>query len=699
MSNHLANENSPYLLQHAENPVEWYPWCEEALARARNENKPIFLSIGYAACHWCHVMAHESFENEETAAMMNAAFINIKVDREERPDLDNIYMTATASMTGSGGWPMSVFLTPDLRPFYAGTYFPPVRRFNMPSFRDLLTGIAQGWLENPQEIYRIGAQVTKHIQQLSETKNSGTFPLTHALLITAADHLVQSYDWGFGGWGEAPKFPHPMSIEFLLSMATGQTAILLPEKSEKYLKTACHSLKAMARGGMYDVVGGGFARYSVDNIWKTPHFEKMLYDNAQLSLAYLHAYLITGEAQYRHTCEETLDFILREMTHPDGGFYSSLDADSEGHEGKFYTWDLAEIQSALPDDIDFFTAAYGLAPTSSQGENNSHGFEGKLILQRTLDDQTMATRLKLEPAQLRERISACHARLLQVRNKCIRPATDDKILTAWNALALTAFAEAGRYLGRPDYLAAAERNAHFILEHLAADGRLLRSWRHGTARHQAYLEDYASLIIGLLALYQSSSRFEWYLQALKIGDEMIKHFADPDGGFFDVSDDHERLLLRPKELQDNATPCGGSLASIALLLLAEFGDRPEWRSLAETTLTNVLDSAIRYPTSFSRWLCAADFALGPTQQVAIIGDPDVSATRTLQAVLWKNYQPHLVLAASDKHPNPGMPALLADRPMLDGLPTAYVCQGFVCRQPVNTPEALSEQLASHKPQK
>ncbi|HSJ87605.1 MAG TPA: thioredoxin domain-containing protein, partial [Anaerolineales bacterium] len=448
MSNQLINENSPYLLQHANNPVDWHPWGEEALTKAKTENKPIFLSIGYAACHWCHVMEHESFEDAETAAIMNENFISIKVDREERPDLDSIYMQATTAMTGSGGWPMSVFLTPDLRPFYAGTYFPPVRRYNMPAFKDVLLSMANAWKEQRDEINRVGSQILQYIQpQVVSSDGEGTF--TEQSLEEATKSLLDGYDWGNGGWGGAPKFPQPMTIEFLLRRALSNS----PHR-EQALKASVHILNAMSRGGMYDVVGGGFARYSVDNFWRVPHFEKMLYDNAQLALAYLHGYLVTGEQRFRQICEETLDFILREMTHPMGGFYSSLDADSEGEEGKFYVWTQDELQNVLGADFDIFKAAYGI---TSQGN-----WEGKTVLQRAMDDATLAARFKLNAETLRQKLSDSHRKLLHIRSGRVRPGTDDKILVMWNALALDVFAEAGRYLERKDYLEAATRNARFL---------------------------------------------------------------------------------------------------------------------------------------------------------------------------------------------------------------------------------------------
>jgi uncharacterized protein YyaL (SSP411 family) len=676
--NQLIHESSPYLLQHANNPVNWYPWGEEALAKAKAENKPIFLSIGYAACHWCHVMEHESFEDPETAALMNQNFISIKVDREERPDLDSIYMQATTAMTGSGGWPMSVFLTPDLRPYYAGTYFPPVRRYNMPSFKEILLSLSKAWTEQREEVDRVGDQVLQYIQpQLQPSEIKDTF--TRESLDSATKSLLDSYDWGYGGWGEAPKFPQPMTIEFLLRRSLTDSA-----QHEQALKVSVHILNAMCRGGMYDVVGGGFARYSVDNFWRVPHFEKMLYDNAQLALVYLHGYLITHDVKFRQICEETLDFILREMIHPDGGFYSSLDADSEGEEGKFYVWTQDEIESALGPDFDFFKEAYGITP---QGN-----WEGKTVLQRALDDASLAARFKLDPESVRQKLSELHRQLLQVREQRIRPGTDDKILVMWNSLALSAFAEAGRYLGRKDYLDASIKNARFLLGKLYVKDRLLRSWREGQAKHNAYLEDYAGLILALLSLYQSDPNPEWYTSALKLADEMVAHFSDANGGFFDTRDDHEALLLRPKDIQDNATPSGNALAVTALLELSAYGDRIEWRDRAEPMLGFIQNAALRYPTAFAKWLCAADFSVEPSREVAVVGNLADAKTQELVNILWKIYRPRLVSAASISAAPDGSPALLKDRPLVNNEPTAYVCQGFVCLQPTNSPAEMERQL-------
>jgi len=780
--NHLARENSPYLLQHAENPVDWYPWGPQALEKARREDRPIFLSIGYAACHWCHVMAHESFEDSATAAYMNAHFVNIKVDREERPDLDSIYMQAVVALTGQGGWPMSVFLTPDGIPFYGGTYFPPVQRYNMPAFIELLQAVAHAWENDRPSLLDNGQQILDHIRANDVGARYivplQTVPLRDSL--EQADQLLaQSYDWTHGGWGQAPRFPQPMTIEYLLRRATRVSVSadrvsvsadrVSASADRRALDMALHVLQAMAKGGMYDVVGGGFARYSTDDLWRTPHFEKMLYDNTQLARVYLHAWLVCRDAEaqaveardaegerrvgaqglaplhvtpqqvtplhamsLRRVCEQTLDFVLREMTHPLGGFYSSLDADSEGVEGKFYVWTPQEIQVALGNarDADFVIAAYQVTEAGN--------FEGKNILQRALSDEQLAERFGLDAQEVPVRLEALHARLLAARSQRIRPATDDKILVSWNALMLATFAEAGRYLDRPDYLAAAQRNARFLLEYLYQDERLMRSWREpqpppsplpspppnvrahlgegepppqpspkweshlvegvGGGRHTAYLEDYATLILGLLALYQADADGSWYTAALRLADEMAVHYADPTGGFFDTRNDAEELLYRPKDLQDNATPSGSALAACALLQLAAYGDRLDGRGVAEAMLGSMQELISHHPTAFAQWLQAADFALGPVHEVAVVGEAGHPLMEALLEALWKRYRPRLVAAVSvnpaapGQPPTPGAPALLNDRPLKDGLPTAYVCQGFVCKRPVNSVEEMERQL-------
>ncbi|GAB4505816.1 MAG: thioredoxin domain-containing protein [Anaerolineales bacterium] len=713
MPNHLIHETSPYLLQHAHNPVEWFPWSQQALEKARREDKPIFLSIGYAACHWCHVMAHESFENPETAAFLNEHFVSIKVDREERPDLDSIYMNATVALTGSGGWPMSVFLTPDLQPFYAGTYFPPVRRYNMPSFREVLEALATAWKNEREKVLHSAGQIVAHIQQQPPVSRY-QLALDPQRLDQAVENLRQTYDWGYGGWGSAPKFPQPMTIEFLLRRhCAGNPQALEP---------AVHALHSMARGGMYDVVGGGFARYSTDNFWRVPHFEKMLYDNAQLARAYLHAWQVTRQPAFYRVLTETLAFVGREMTHPEGGFYSSLDADSDGEEGKFYVWTREEIREQLSENSEFFEAAYGIT-----GQGN---WEGKTVLQRALDDATLAARFGLDPQTVPVKLAECHAKLLAARERRPRPATDDKILTAWNGLMLATLAEAARTMTpynvssqqtdydnmatrnaeslltttptaassrstlslQQTYYNMATRNAEFLLTTLRPQGQLRRAWRDGKTSQQVFLDDYAALVLALLELYQTDFQERWYTSALELSEEMIARFSDPQGGFFDTPSDGESLFLRPKDLQDNATPSGGALACEALLTLATFTGNGHYRDLAEQTLASVAEAALRYPTAFARWLSAADVALGKTKQVAVLGEAGQDDFEALMRFLRAEYRPGTVVAASAFPPSPSAPALLKDRPLVDGRATVYVCENFVCRHPVTQVEQLAKIL-------
>ena len=536
-----------------------------------------------------------SFEDQETAEIMNGHFINVKVDREERPDIDQIYMQAVVAMTGQGGWPMSVFLTPEGKPFFGGTYFPPERRYQMPSFREVLGSVVRVWREDRDTILESANKITQHIKNTANV-GQATAQFDKQVLDQAVTTLAQGYDWENGGWGQAPKFPQPMVIEFLLRQAT--------RGDEHALEMAENALKAMAKGGMYDVVGGGFSRYSVDNYWLVPHFEKMLYDNAQLSLVYLHAYLVTKDACYRQICEETLDFVVREMTHPQGGFYSSLDADLEGVEGKFYVWTMDEIQTAIsdPQDAQLFMAAYGVTSAGN--------FEDKTVLQRVLNDDEVADKFSFPKEFVSRKLSQVHAELLSFRAQRVRPGTDDKVLTAWNGLMLVAFAEAGRYLQRTDYTEVAIRNADFLLNQMNKDGFLLRSWRNGQASHNAYLEDYAALILGLIGLYQIDPQVRWFREAVSLTNEMVTHFRDPEGGFFDTRDDHEELILRPKDTQDNAFPSGNSLAALVLLQLSAYNGNAEWRSIAEKMIGSMASSALRYPTAFGQWLTATDFAVG-----------------------------------------------------------------------------------------
>lgn len=677
MPNHLAFETSPYLLQHVENPVDWYPWDKEALGRAQREDKPIFLSIGYAACHWCHVMAHESFEDPEIAEIMNEHFVNIKVDREERPDLDSIYMNAVVSMTGQGGWPMSLFLTPDGKPFYGGTYFPPEARYGMPAFREVLIAIARAWQEDRGQIFDVAQKISGQLLESAAWGGRAASLPEPEDLRQAVGSLLSSYDQENGGWGGAPKFPAPMAIEFLLQ--AGQRG--LPEA----IKTAVHALKTMQRGGMYDRVGGGFHRYSTDDHWLIPHFEKMLYDNAQLSLVYLHAYQATGIESFRKTCTDTLDFILREMTHPAGGFFSSLDADSEGVEGKFYFWTKAEIQQAIPDpsDQEFFFQVY---PKVLKGRAN------EILFQLPADEEIVAHQIGLSLEDFHRRIDDLHQALFQARSLRVRPHTDYKVLAAWNGLALRSLSAAARSLNRTDYLAAAQKNAGFLLSQLVVDGCLYRSWRDGQARHIAFLEDHAALILALFDLYQADSNPEWFQWSLRLHAEMETAFQDPAGGYFDVRSDQPGLLVRPKDIQDNATPSGNALACLVNLILAEYTGEPDSRTKSEQLLGTFQETFARYPSAFPFWLQALDFAVGPIQQVALLWPADQPAPQNFLTALYTGYKPRTILAASPYPPLPGSPDLLKDRPLIKNAVTAYVCQDFTCQLPAQDLSEFQKQL-------
>jgi uncharacterized protein YyaL (SSP411 family) len=680
MANQLANESSPYLRQHADNPVAWYPWGEEALQRARKEDKPILLSIGYAACHWCHVMAHESFEDPETAALMNEHFINIKVDREERPDLDSIYMSATVAMTGQGGWPMTVIMTPDCRPFFAGTYFPPVPRHGLPAFTQVLQGIAQAWETQRDVVQRSAVEVSAHLRQTVITIDNEA-ALDVSLFDQSLNNLLRTFDSQLGGFGAAPKFPPSMALEFLLR-------IYLQRDDKMALHMVETTLEAMARGGMYDQLGGGFARYSTDARWLVPHFEKMLYDNALLARVYLHAWQITGKPLYRRIVEETLDFVVRELRHEAGGFYSSYDADSEGEEGKFYVWSAAEIRRALGDAAPLFAANYDVSDAGN--------WEGHNILNVPRPAADVAAEFGLEVPEMEQRLTVARETLYALRAQRVWPGLDDKVLTAWNGLMLAAFAQAGAALNRPDYTAVAVQNAEFLRRELRRDnGRLLRTWKAGSdARYNAYLEDYAYLADGLLALYETTLDAQWFVWAREVADLMLAHFSDDDGGFFDTSDDHEDLLLRPKDLQDNATPSGNAMAAGVLLRLSLLtGEGSYWDKAAGAT-AGLYEMMARHPGSFAQWLSNATFILGEPQEVAIIGAPEAPDTAALLAVLRETYRPALVLAlASGEHEAELIP-LLQQREAIGGQATAYVCRRFVCRQPVTDPEALRVQLAA-----
>ena len=680
MPNRLINESSPYLLQHANNPVDWYPWGEEALTKARSENKPIFLSIGYSACHWCHVMEHESFESERTAAVMNEHFVNIKVDREERPDLDSIYMDAVVAMTGQGGWPMSVFLNPDGIPFYGGTYFPPTPRHGMPAFEHVLVSIAQAYRDQTEDIIKNGAALLTRIRA-SFPMQAGN-PIDAAVPELALQVLARNFDRVHGGSSGAPKFPQAMTYDFLLRAyhRNGE---------HKWLEMVELTLQKMAQGGMYDQLGGGFHRYSVDAVWLVPHFEKMLYDNALLARLYLHTYQVTGKPFYRRIVEQTLDYVIREMTDAAGGFYSTQDADSEGEEGKFFLWTVAEVTAILGEtEGQLFCQVYDVKPSGN--------FEGKSILNLPQPVEDVAESLGMSPIDLEERLAQNRSKLFAEREKRIKPGRDEKVITAWNGLMLAAFAEAARVLDRPDYTDVAIRNAKFILSTMRKDGRLFRTWKAtpGQAKLMGYLEDYAFYADGLLALYQTTFDPGWFQESRALMDVVLDHFPDEaEGAFFDTADDHERLVVRPKSLQDNATPCGNSMAMRVLLMLAAYTGQAKYETPAAIALGALQGPFSQYPGAFAHWLGAVEFVTAPPKEVALIGALNAAGTQAMLTALFNPYRPNQVVAATSEDKTAGHPELVEGRPAQNGQATAYVCQNFTCKQPVTTIAELEGLLA------
>jgi uncharacterized protein len=682
MANRLANETSPYLLQHKDNPVDWYPWGEEALKRAREEDKPILLSVGYSACHWCHVMERESFEDEATARIMNEHFVNIKVDREERPDIDSIYMSAVQAMTRHGGWPMTVLLTPDGAPFYGGTYFPPVPSRGMPSFQQVLLSLADAYENRRDEVLRSAESVREYLQ----TTTGAALPQTAVgdeLLDRAAESLMSELDRRFGGFGGAPKFPQAMNLEVLLRHhhRTGDRAALSGVED---------TLRAMANGGIYDQLGGGFARYSVDQYWLVPHFEKMLYDNALLSRLYLEAYQATGEEFYKRIAEETLDYVVRDMTSPEGGFYSAEDADSEGEEGKFYVWMPEEMRGEL--NAEEATIAERYWDVTARGN-----FEGKNILYVPRPPEAVAAEFGISPEELWERVKEIRSKLFAARERRVRPGRDEKILAAWNGLMLRSFALAARVLQREDYREVAERNAAFLLDELRVDGRLRRSYKDGRARFNGYLEDHAMVADGLVALYEATFQTRWLVEAASLADAVLDLFWDEEGElFYDTPADHEELVTRPRDVYDNAAPSGTSVATDVLLRLSLLLDRDDYRARAEAVLDSLSGGMERLPGAFGRLLAALDFHLSRPREVVIVGDLSSPDTQALVDIVYARYLPNKVVAgrAPEDEEAAGFLPLLAERPTRDGRPTAYVCEGYACKNPTTDPEELAGQLVS-----
>jgi uncharacterized protein YyaL (SSP411 family) len=660
MANRLALETSPYLLQHSENPVDWYAWGEEALTRAREEDRPLLVSIGYSACHWCHVMEHESFEDPEIARLMNEQFVCIKVDREERPDVDAVLMEACQAMTGQGGWPLNAFLTPEQEPFYVGTYYPPESRHGLPSWRAVLDAIAGAWSERRDDIRKQSSQVLRSLGGASRLPTSDE-PITDALLSEAVDGLRGAFDAHNGGFGRAPKFPQASLIEFLL--ARGEQ-----EMSESMLA-------AMARGGIYDQVGGGFARYAVDATWTVPHFEKMLYDNALLARAYLHGWQVSSEPLLRRVCCETLDWALRELRGPEGGFCSALDADSEGVEGKYYVWRLAELNEAL--------APLGDGPTRAAiaffGATKHGNFEGSNVLEGR------------GPEPDPEVLAQIQARLYEVRERRVRPGLDDKRLCSWNALMISALAEAGAVLVRPDYVSAAVACAEFVLGSMVSpDGGLLRTYKDGRAHIDAYLEDHAYLLEAMLTLYEATLDPRWYHEAVRLAEVLRDRFGDAEqGGFFTTGAGQVNGFPRRKDLDDAPIPAGGSSAAFGLLRLAALSGSHEYESQALGVLRVLAPIVGRHPQGFGHALRALDFYLAHVREVAVLGSGP--GFDELVSVVRGAFRPHVVLAGAVS--DDGEIPLLEGRGPVDGHAAAYVCEGFVCRAPVTDPGALAAQLS------
>ena len=686
MPNNLINETSPYLLQHAHNPVEWNPWGEEALARAREEDKPILLSIGYAACHWCHVMESESFENPDIAALMNQNFVCIKVDREERPDLDSIYMNAVQALTGSGGWPMTVFLTPDGKPFFGGTYYPPVDRGGMIGFPNLITRVAEAYKTRRGDILETTQQVISQIQTLSQTTPSQD-PLGVDILHLAYVGLGRSFDYENGGFGGPPKFPPAMTLEFLLQYHHMTKEPMVLDMIEM-------TAEKMARGGVYDQIGGGFHRYSTDAHWLVPHFEKMLYDNALLSRMYLHTYQATERPWYRRIVEETLDYVLMEMTDPLGGFYSTQDADSEGEEGKFFVWTVEEITSVLGSEEGPLIAAY-------LGATDAGNFEGRNILNLPEGIESFAKEADVSVEQLVTAIQRAKTSLREAREERVHPARDEKILSAWNGLMIRSFAEAASVFNNDDYRQAAVRSASFVLDALRKDGRLLRTYRDGQAKLNGYLEDYAFMAHGLLALYEATFDHRWLEEARNLADQMLDLFWDEDQKvFYDTGKDHEALVVRPRDLFDNATPSGSSVATDVLLHLSVLTGDNDYSVKAATNLRSMQQTLSRVPQGMGYWLSALGFYVSIPKEIVIVGDGSSPDTQALKDVVFQGYIPHKVVVGSDPAMTVGtsvaMP-LLEDRGMMEGRATAYVCQNYMCQLPVTDPDALAQQLQDQPP--
>ena len=673
MANRLAAESSPYLLQHADNPVDWYPWGDAAFERARSDDRPVLLSIGYSACHWCHVMAHESFENAEIAALMNAHFVSIKVDREERPDVDSVYMGAAQAMGVPGGWPLTVFLTPQGLPFFGGTYFPPVDRPGLRGFPAVLMAAAAAYREQRDEIGAMGEKVREAVAPRSLP--AATEPTT-ALLDSAARKLASDTDRARGGFGAAPKFPHPQALDLMLrrSWATGDALIR---------DAAVLTLDAMSRGGIHDQVGGGFHRYSVDARWSVPHFEKMLYDNALLAPVYLHAYQLSGREDMLEVCTRTLDYMARELRLPDGAFAASQDADSPGGEGAFFVWTPSQLRDTLGvDDGALAARVFGVV----DGGNFEHA---TTVLSMPYPLAQVARSMSIDEAALHARVEDIRTRLRVARLSRPAPERDGKVITAWNALAIRAFAEAGPALERPDYVAIARRCADFVLAHLVHDGVVQRIWNGGEGRIIGFLDDAANLGDALLTLYEATGESRYFTVALGLCERIVEQHRDADGNYFDTAGDSEPLIVRPRTIDDNPVSAGQSVAAALFCRMHAFTGEDRWHSRAMEIIAPLATVVARAPLAVAGLAAAMELAVGPMREIAIAGDPEDTRTRALLDVAQRRFDPLSVLAWG---PSGAVP-LLTGRAPVDGAPAAYVCRGFVCQTPVTGATELAGELA------
>jgi uncharacterized protein len=708
-TNRLAQEKSPYLLQHAHNPVDWYPWSEEAFARARRENKPIFLSIGYSTCHWCHVMAHESFENEEVAAIMNREFVNIKVDREERPDVDRVYMTFVQATTGGGGWPMSVWLAPDLKPFVGGTYFPSEDRYGQPAFKSVLERIAIAWKGNHDKIVEQGGKIVDALRESqSGVKVEGKID---ASILEAAYHQIErNYDPKEGGFGNAPKFPRPVTLNFLTRFYARDPK---SESGKQALEMALFTLRKMAAGGMHDHIGGGFHRYSVDRYWHVPHFEKMLYDQAQLAVAYLDAFQITQDRQYESAARDILDYVARDMTSKEGGFFSAEDADSPvvagigdpGHsktaEGAFYIWTKKETDAALGDAAEIFAFHYGVQPhgNAPEGSDPQDEFRGKNILIERHTIPETAGHFRKTEEEIGKLLAQSREKLFSIRAKRARPHLDDKIIAAWNGLMISAYARAAQILDEPRYLQIATRAAKFLRTNLyEEESKLLyRNYRGGRSDIEAFADDYAFIIQGLLDLYEASFDVEWLKFAIQLQETQDRLFYDEkNGGYFSTSGKDESVFLRMKDDNDGAEPAASSIAALNLLRLSQFRDDPAGAERARKTIDAFTTTLSHFPSAMPQMLVALDYALSKPHQIVIAGKKDASETKVLLREVNRHFLPKAVLFLADgaegqKYFGEKNEAIRAMSP-IDGKPAAYVCENFTCKAPVTDPKQLAELL-------